>query len=95
MKTFCALATGTLLALVAAGCETTSRPSLSHPGTAQQQQARAVQFDPYPENIPGPNMDGIRPRDYDKPIPEVDRGRMTNPTNPWSASWLPWNWTRK
>jgi hypothetical protein len=95
MKTWQANAAVVFLGALTAGCETTGKPNWMHPGSAQQQQARAVQFDPYPENEPGPKMEGVRPREYEKPIPEVDRARWESPANPWSASWLPWNWSRK
>jgi hypothetical protein len=66
-----------LLALVAmgiAGCSV-APPNILHPGPAAVQQARAQQFDPYPEAEAGGNMAGTRPPDYLQPIPEVDRAR--------------------
>jgi hypothetical protein len=65
-----------------AGCGET-RPSLTHPGTIQQQQARANRFDPYPEPDTGPSpatMAGTRPRDYQNPAAE-----------PMRATWDYWN----
>jgi len=61
--------------LVLAGCQSTAQPSLTHPGSAQVQQNRAVRFDPYPENETGPTMVGVRPRGYENPIPEPARSR--------------------
>lgn len=58
-----------------------ARPNLASPGTAEAQQARAVQFDPYPENETGPRIVGGRPLEYQQPPAEVFRAR-----------WLPWNW---
>ncbi|MGD0384205.1 MAG: membrane or secreted protein [Thermoguttaceae bacterium] len=58
-----------------AGCQSTAKPSLAHPGSAQTQQNRAVRFDPYPENDIGPALVGVRPRDYENPIPEPARAR--------------------
>ena len=58
-----------------AGCSSIARPSLAHPGSAPVQQTRAVRFDPYPENEPGPVMVGVRPREYEKPIAEPSRAR--------------------
>ena len=48
-----------LFFLVLAGCQSTAPPSLTHPGSAQVQQNRAVRFDPYPENEMGPPMVGV------------------------------------
>ncbi len=65
-----------------AGCGET-QPSLTHPGTIQQQQARANRFDPYPEPDTGPSaasMAGTRPRDYQNPVAE-----------PMRATWEKWN----
>jgi hypothetical protein len=67
-----------LLALIIiglAGCQSTSPPSLTHPGSAKAQQNQAVRFDPYPENEMGPAMVGVRPRAYENPIPEPARAR--------------------
>ena len=55
-----------------------------NPGPAEHQQSQAEQFDPYPENEPGPELVGARPMEYDKPLAEVKRAR-----------WLPWNWGRR
>jgi hypothetical protein len=77
---------GGLLVCVAAGCARDERdfgtPRVFGPGTAQQQQTRAIRYDPYPENEPGPKLTGVRPREYDKPIPEVDRSRWQMPREP-------------
>jgi hypothetical protein len=64
-----------LMLLCLAGCQSTAKPSLLHPGSAQTQQNRAVRFDPYPENEPGPTMVGVRPRGYENPIAEPSRAR--------------------
>jgi hypothetical protein len=52
-----------------------AKPSLLHPGNEQTQQARALQYDPYPETNIGPTVDGSRPRNYDKAAPEPERSR--------------------
>ena len=75
------MAWGAVLLVAGTGCQNLARPNLSCPGTAESQQARAIQFDPYPENEPGPKVVGGRPMDYEKPPAEVFRAR-----------WLPWNW---
>ena len=68
-----------IVALV--GCQGVSMPNWRQPGTAQHQRALAERYDPYPQNETGPPIDGGRPRDYQKPVPEISRAR-----------WLPWNW---
>jgi hypothetical protein len=73
-----------------AGCQSVTPPNWLHPGTADFQQSQAQQFDPYPENEPGPKIVGARPLQYDKPPAEVRR--VQPPKDPLSASWLPWNW---
>lgn len=60
-----------------AGCKTMEKPSLLHPGSEQTQQARALRYDPYPEPNVGPSVDGGRPRNYEKPLPETQRARWT------------------
>ncbi len=76
MKALKWMAFGTFLALAVAGCKTTEKPNWFNPGTAPEQKARAIVHDPYPENEPGPRIEGIRPREYDKPLSEVDRARL-------------------
>jgi hypothetical protein len=62
-----------LLGVGLAGCGT-AKPSLTDPGTAQQQQARANRFDPYPTPDAGlPSMVGTRPREYQDPASEPMR----------------------
>ena len=50
-------------------------PSLTNPGTIQQQQARASQFDPYADNRAAPEIVGGRPREFQKPLAEPVRPR--------------------
>jgi hypothetical protein len=57
------------------GCKHTAGPCWLHPGPAPAQQSRALRYDPYPENEPGPAMVGVRPREYQKPPPEPSRAR--------------------
>ncbi len=66
--------------LLAAGCKTTAKPSWFRPGTAKEQQSRALRFDPYPETNIGPPMAGARPREFDRSIPEVDRAQQFSQT---------------
>ena len=55
--------------IAVAGCE--APPRVMHPGTAEQQQARAQRFDPYPDQSFGPPIAGGRPLDYQSPPPEI------------------------
>ncbi len=48
-------------------------PNFAHPGTEATQQARAQDYEPYPENEPGPPVVGGRPREYQDPRAEVLR----------------------
>jgi energy-converting hydrogenase Eha subunit F len=81
MKKFWSLLLGTLLTLGIAGCANL-KPDWFHPGPAPVQQARAERFDPYPENDIGPPIVGSRPREYQNPVPEVDRGRWMSAPPP-------------
>jgi len=83
-----------VLATGISGCKSVAPPNWFHTGPAEYQQRRAEQFDPYPENEPGPEITGGRPREYEKPIPEVDRARWPSPTEFFRSGWLPWNWAR-
>jgi hypothetical protein len=61
------------LCLVAlCGCASVAPPRLLHPGTAQTQQQRAEQFDPYPLPELGPPTEA-RPRGFLLPQPENER----------------------
>jgi hypothetical protein len=62
-----------LLAVVAAGCRGVERPNWLSPGRAEVQQARAQEYDPWPEPETGPAIVGGRPMDYQKPPAEVLR----------------------
>jgi len=81
MRRLSSVAWGAILLVSGIGCQNLARPNLASPGTAEAQRARAVQFDPYPENEPGPRVVGGRPMEYEEPAAEVFRAR-----------WLPWNW---
>jgi len=73
-----------LLLLGTAGCAGMRGPGPAGPGPAAYQQTLAEQFDPYPENEPGPEIVGSRPREFQKPIPETPR-----------VQWCPWPWRRQ
>ena len=75
MKGPWSFAAGLLILTALGGCKSTAGPSWLHPGPAQTQQARALRYDPYPENEPSPGMAGVRPREYEKPPPEPSRAR--------------------
>jgi hypothetical protein len=65
--------------LALAGCKGTIMPQLAGPGSAGYQRANALQFDPYPLDDVAPPVAGGRPREYDRPIPEVKRGQIFTP----------------
>jgi hypothetical protein len=70
MKKLCLLiwAIATLASI--GGC--VAPPRLVNPGGERSQQARARQFDPYPQNFPGlPAATGTRPSEYRDPRAEV------------------------
>lgn len=73
-----------LLALAASsagGCQTLALPRLFDPTPISYRQSRAQQFDPFPENEPGPPIVGARPREFDRPLPEARRAKLL----PWWA----------
>jgi len=64
-----------LLLSAVGGCAKTAGPNWLHPGGAPAQQTRALRYDPYPENEPGPPVVGARPREYENPPSETSRSR--------------------
>jgi len=60
-----------LLLLTSSGCANLARPNWSNPGTVQQQRLRALHSDPYPDTDAGPEMVGVRPREYNSSLPEA------------------------
>jgi hypothetical protein len=63
-------------ALVApVGCANIARPDWGNPGTADMQQLRAQQYDPYAEPDVGPNVSTGRPREFQKPLAEPLRAK--------------------
>ena len=64
-------------------------PDLLHPGPAGLQRADALQWDPYPLDDVGPPVEGGRPREYARPIPEVTRGQAFTPKRPQLRP-IPW-----
>jgi hypothetical protein len=65
------------------GCQSTARPQLLDPGTAEMQRERAKEFDPWVRNDmhEGPLSD-IRPRDFDQPSSEVKQTQ----NSPWARN---------
>ncbi|MDX1962332.1 MAG: membrane or secreted protein [Pirellulales bacterium] len=62
--------------ILMAGCQShNGRSIFDPPGTITEQRNEAVRFDPFTDNDIGPEVDGGRPRDYNRPIPEVQRAR--------------------
>lgn len=64
---------GGILSLL--GCASLAMPNWRHPGTAETQQRRAHQFDPYPEVNLGPTVEGARPLEFLHPPWEIQRCR--------------------
>ncbi len=64
-----------LSGVVAGGCGL-RRPNFLDPGDVRTQQFGAVIHDPYMDNDAGPEVPEVRPREYDKPLPEPRRGRL-------------------
>ena len=65
-----------------AGCQGMLLPGWRQPGSAAYQQAMAELFDPFPEDEVGQEIVGVRPREYQDPIPEPLRGRRL----PWGRT---------
>jgi len=79
--------TALLASLVAtAGCRLTL-PTWLDPGTLPQQQQRASLHDPYAVDDWGPPIEGMRPRNYQKPRSEPVREKWytDNVLNRWTA----------
>jgi hypothetical protein len=51
-------------------------PDFFHPGWAHQQRHEAIEHDPYPLDDVGPEVVGGRPREYQRPLNEVERARL-------------------
>ena len=78
MKRFASLIAlgGLILSLTtAAGCR--GGRFLTPPGPLNQQQANAVIHDPFPQNDIGPYEAASRPPDYQQPLPEPVRNRIS------------------
>jgi hypothetical protein len=75
MKKLWSVVLGTAFLAGIVGCRNLARPSVLHSGSAPQQQRRAQEFDPYPENDAGPTVLGSRPLGYKHPRSEVDRAQ--------------------
>jgi hypothetical protein len=52
------------------------RQRLAHPGPTAYQRAAAIQHDPYLLDDVGPEVVGARPREYQRPLNEVQRARL-------------------
>ena len=66
-------------ALLLSGCGT--GPRLFQPsGTIGYQRSQAVLHDPFPNNDLGPPIMGGRPREFDRPLPEV----VDSQVSPWA-----------
>ncbi len=67
-----------LLIVLVAGC--CIRPDSGPPGTIFHQRNRAVIHDPFPSRFIGPEIEGVRPMEYSRPIDEA----TLNQTNPYA-----------
>jgi hypothetical protein len=54
------------------------RPDPGPPGTVYHQRSRAVIHDPFPSRHIGPEIEGARPMEFDRPLAEPE-GNQTNP----------------
>ncbi len=61
-----------------AGCQFGTPRLFEPPPSAEYQQKRAQRFDPYPENETATPIDGGRPRDFDRALPETTRARWAH-----------------
>ena len=71
--------------VVTAGCGV-SRPRWFFPGMVQQQQDRAVHYDPYPDQEAGPETEGVRPREYQQQVPTPVRSQPQGPWGGWQLT---------
>lgn len=76
MKTRCAFLLLLLAVTAPSGCAPGMAPRWGNPGTLMDQRNRAVVHDPYIDNNLGPAVDGVRPREFDKPLAEPERDRI-------------------
>lgn len=63
-----------LVSVLLSGCPSL-RPNLFHPGPQEYQRSQAILHDPYPDNDAGPEVEGGRPLDFEKPKPEPVRNQ--------------------
>lgn len=75
VKTLLAISLLTATSL-SSGCAGMMARSMQPPGTWQQQRARALFFDPFPSADGGPEMVGVRPREYSRPLPEAEQNQV-------------------
>ena len=65
-----------------AGCAGTHMPDFAHPGSAGYQRAVGDYYDPYPLDDVAEPVVGGRPREFQRPVPEVERARQLPPAVP-------------
>jgi hypothetical protein len=74
-----------LLLLASGGCAGNpwglQLPRSGPQGTLEQQRSRAALHDPYPDAYAGPLSDGMRPREFQTPLPEPVKNRGLK--DPW------------
>ncbi len=64
------------------GCEGLARPRWLSPGNLLYQRSRATVHDPYPQPDNAPEMVGVRPREYQRPLPEAVRNQVFSNSRP-------------
>ncbi|MCC6126981.1 MAG: membrane or secreted protein [Pirellulales bacterium] len=57
------------------GCKNLEGPNWLRPGSAEEQQQKAIRYDPFPQTDLGPATSNVRPKSYDKPIAEPSQAR--------------------
>ncbi len=60
-----------LYLVTCSGCASLAGPNWFNPGTVQQQRIRALHSDPYPDTDAGPEVVGVRPREFSSSLPEA------------------------
>lgn len=87
IQRFSSLGLFALLAVSAFGCASTEA-IVGGRGTIPYQQARASLYDPFPDPYAGPELVGVRPREYDTPRAEERRDRLFRETYWGMGNWM-------
>jgi len=68
----------------AAGCRSAHDWFFGPQGTMHQQQSEALVHDPYPATEIAPEDPSVRPRDYQRPLPEPVRNNIVPNSQIWT-----------